>query len=149
MMHLTQKCQYGVRAAFELAKRYGGGPTAVTDIAATQHIPVRFLEVIMKELRSAGVVRSQRGVRGGYILAMPPSRIALGRIIGLIDGEPNPARCTACGGDQECPFGGQCAFAGVWRKVMASATHIYDTTTLQDLLEGADADPPSAPAASP
>ena len=67
-MNLSQKCQYAVRAIFELAKHYGRGPVAISQIAASQAIPQRFLENILNELRPTGLIESRRGIQGGYLL---------------------------------------------------------------------------------
>jgi hypothetical protein len=60
-MWISQKCEYAVRAVFELAKRVGRGPVRIADIAEAQAIPVRFLEVILSQLKQGGFVDSQRG----------------------------------------------------------------------------------------
>ena len=64
-MFVSQKCQYALRAVFELAKQYGKGPTKILHIAELQAIPVRFLEVILVQLKRGGFVDSQRGKEGG------------------------------------------------------------------------------------
>ena len=71
-MGLSRKCQYALRALFELARRSNKGPARSADIAKAQGIPPNFLELILKELRQADWVRSFRGVRGGYVLAIAP-----------------------------------------------------------------------------
>ena len=65
-MMLTQKCQYAMRAVFELAKREGRGPVKINEIAEAQAIPQRFLENILNQLRQGGVVESRRGKEGGW-----------------------------------------------------------------------------------
>ena len=77
-MFVSQKCQYTLRAMFELAKRRGAGPVTVAEIAQAQAIPPRFLEVILQGLRTAGRVQSQRGTGGGYVLAGPPDTVTVG-----------------------------------------------------------------------
>ncbi len=68
-MLVSQKSQYALRAVFELARRNGGLPVKIADIAEAQAIPQRFLEVIMNQLKQGGFVESRRGKRGGYLLA--------------------------------------------------------------------------------
>ena len=70
-MHVTAKADYAVRAVVELAGSSQESPRKVDEVAQAQHIPLSFLENILTQLRSAGVVRSQRGPEGGYWLAHP------------------------------------------------------------------------------
>ena len=70
-MHLTAKADYAVRAIVELADSSQESPRKVDDVAKAQNIPVSFLENILTQLRSTGMVRSQRGPEGGYWLARP------------------------------------------------------------------------------
>lgn len=133
-MNLSQKCQYGLRALFELAKRHGQGPVRVSQIAEAQAIPPRFLELILNELRHAGYVESRRGVQGGYMLVTAPIALSVGEIIRFIDGPLAPVKCLAAPGTGECPLEGHCSFIGLWERATAAVTEVYDSTTLQDLI---------------
>jgi Rrf2 family cysteine metabolism transcriptional repressor len=135
-LQVSQKCQYTIRALFELAKRKGGPPAAVGEIAAAQAIPLRFLEVILQGLRSGGQIESRRGNRGGYVLAVPPESITVGSVIRAVDGSLAPVRCIGSGGDDCCPLQGRCPFQSVWRRAQEAAEQIYDATTLKDLVDG-------------
>ena len=92
-MNISQKCQYALRAVFELARRYGEGPTSIREIARIQAIPPKFLELILTELRKGGFVESRRGVHGGYSLPASPRMVSAGEIIRFIDGPISPVRC--------------------------------------------------------
>ena len=85
-MHVTAKADYAVRAVIELADSSHEAPRKVDDIAAAQSIPVSFLENILTQLRSAGVVRSQRGPEGGYWLAKPAAELNLAQVIRAVEG---------------------------------------------------------------
>jgi Rrf2 family protein len=85
-MHVTAKADYAVRAVVELAASSQGSPRKVDEVAKAQGIPVSFLENILTQLRSAGVVRSQRGPEGGYWLAKPPEEVNLAQIIRAVEG---------------------------------------------------------------
>lgn len=87
-MHVSQKCQYTLRALFELAKRGGSTPTAAAEIAQAQAIPPRFLELILQGLRAEGMIASRRGNQGGYVLNAPPESISVGDIIRVVPGHP-------------------------------------------------------------
>ena len=85
-MHVTAKADYAVRAVIELAASSQESPRKVDDVARAQAIPVSFLENILTQLRSAGVVRSQRGPEGGYWLAKPATDVSLADVIRAVEG---------------------------------------------------------------
>ena len=85
-MHVTAKADYAVRAVVELAGSSQGAPRKVDEVAKAQGIPVSFLENILTQLRSTGIVRSQRGPEGGYWLAQPPEEVNLAQIIRAVEG---------------------------------------------------------------
>ena len=134
-MNVSQKCQYGLRAVFELAKRQGMGPTTVGEIAEAQAIPPRFLELILNQLRQGGFVESRRGVQGGYLLTLPPENLNVGDIIRFIDGPLAPVRCVASDKGVDCPLHGNCAFMGMWIRARDAVAKVYDQTSFQDLID--------------
>lgn len=134
-MSISQKCQYALRAVFELAKRDGTGPTTVAEIAEAQAIPPRFLELILGQLRQGGFVESRRGVRGGYLLAAPRQILSVAEIIRFVDGPIAPVRCVAGSKDTDCPLHGNCAFMGMWARARDAIAEVYDETTFQDLMD--------------
>ena len=134
-MHVSQKCQYTLRALFELAKRRGEGPVSSAELAAAQAIPPRFLELILQGLKNSGEVESQRGIHGGYVLTVSPESITVGDIIRSVDGSLAPVRCGEGKGTQHCPLNGRCAFMGMWERTERAIEHVYDTTTLADLID--------------
>lgn len=85
-MHVTAKADYAVRAVIELAQSSQGAPRKVDAVAQAQGIPVSFLENILTQLRSAGLVRSQRGPEGGYWLAKPAEDVSLADVIRAVEG---------------------------------------------------------------
>jgi len=85
-MHVTAKADYAVRAVIELADSSQQSPRKVDSIAQAQAIPVSFLENILTQLRSAGIVRSQRGPEGGYWLARPSEEVSLADVIRTVEG---------------------------------------------------------------
>ena len=136
---VSQKCQYSIRALFELAKRNGGGPVKISDIAESQAIPIRFLEIILNQLRSAGFVQSRRGASGGYFLARQPKDITVGEIIRFVEGPLAPVACMTDKPETECSLNGHCAFIGMWRQIAAATSGVYDSTSFQNLVDNAAA----------
>jgi Rrf2 family protein len=133
-MNVSQKCQYALRAIFELSKRVGQGPIRVGEIAEVQAIPPRFLEIILGQLKQAGYVQSRRGARGGYFMAVDPAVLSVGEIIRFIDGPFAPVKCIGGGDNNACPLRGKCAFMGLWGRAQAAVEGVYDSMTFEDLI---------------
>jgi Rrf2 family protein len=135
-MFLTQRNQYALRAIVELAKRVGAGPVKVSEIAAAQAIPRRFLEVILGHLKGSGLVAAKRGYHGGYMLLRAPQEITVGSVIRYLQGEPDAKDCRDCLLNMQCPTFEDCTFASLWNRVNDAVFGIFDETTIQDLVEG-------------
>jgi Rrf2 family cysteine metabolism transcriptional repressor len=84
-MRLNTKMRYGTRAMLELAMHYQEGTVSLSEVAASQEISEKYLEVLFASLRLAGTVRSQRGSKGGYVLAKPPEQITLREIFDILE----------------------------------------------------------------
>jgi len=125
---VSNKCEYALRAMFELARRRGQEPMKGQEIAAAQGIPPRFLEIILVELKNAGFVLARRGSTGGYVLARPAHEITVGQVIHLFEGLPQVEAMTG-----EHP--GDYAFGQLWERVQSAVSGIYDTTTFDDLVQ--------------
>jgi Rrf2 family cysteine metabolism transcriptional repressor len=132
---VSQKCQYALRALFELAKRHGQGPLKISEIAEAQAIPMRFLEVILNQLRQAGFVQSRRGPEGGYVLSSAPDNVKIGAIIRFIEGPQVPVSCMTDEDKGECSLRNRCVFIGIWRRAAKALSDVYDQTSFQDLVE--------------
>ena len=87
MLVITTKSPYAVRALAELARRGQSTPVPIGEIARAREIPVQFLEGLFATLRRAGILQSQRGVKGGYTFARPPSEITVLEVVELLEGE--------------------------------------------------------------
>jgi Rrf2 family transcriptional regulator, cysteine metabolism repressor len=134
-VNLSQKCQYAVRAVLELAKRYGSGAIPTSEIAASQAIPQRFLEIILNELKPTGLVNSRRGVHGGYYLTCEPKEITVGKVIRLIDGPLDPVRCTGDMDSSACALRDRCSLIQLWTQAREAVEKVYDATNFQELVE--------------
>jgi Rrf2 family transcriptional regulator, cysteine metabolism repressor len=137
---VSQKCQYAIRAVFELTKRNGHTPVKIGDIADTQAIPPRFLEIILHQLKRGGFVQSRRGATGGYLLARRPQQLKVGEIIRFIEGPLAPVACMTDQSSPNCALSGNCAFIGMWNQVAVAMSDVYDRTSFQDLVENEAAD---------
>jgi Rrf2 family cysteine metabolism transcriptional repressor len=87
LLAITAKSPYAVRALAELARTGGTAPVPLAEIARHREIPVQFLEGLFGTLRRAGVLHSQRGVKGGYSFARPPGELTVLEVVELLEGE--------------------------------------------------------------
>ncbi len=138
-MLVTQKKQYALRAIFQLAKQQDQTPMKASDIARAQAIPLRFLEVIMGQLKRAGLVNSKRGYFGGYTLTRPADKIRVNDIFRVLDKEDKAHECMACAAKGNCPFLGECVFMGLWNRAQRAMDTVYDETTIQALIDQEEA----------
>ena len=133
---VSQKCQYAIRAVFELSRRFGQGPVKISRIAETQAIPLRFLQVILSQLKRAGFVESRRGSEGGYFLSGQPDKVTVGDIVQFIEGPLVPVACmTSSKAAAECSLHGRCVFTGMWQRAAKAMSDVYDRTSFQDLVD--------------
>ena len=86
MLAITSKSPYAVRALAELARSGGAGPVPIGEIARRREIPVQFLEGMFATLRRAGILHSQRGVKGGYTFARPPEEVTVLEVVEALEG---------------------------------------------------------------
>ncbi len=132
-VQISAKADYAVRALAELAA-HGGGPVKGERLATAQHIPPKFLENILSELRHAGLLISQRGADGGYWLSRPASEVTLAAIIRAVDG---PLANVRGHRPEMVDYDGAAKrLSEVWIAVRASLRNVLEGVTLADLVEG-------------
>ena len=130
-MRVSAKVDYAVRAAIELAAAEPGRPIKGERIAQAQGVPLKFLENILAELRHAGLVRSQRGVEGGYWLARPAEEISVADVIRAVEGPIANVRGV---GPHEVEYVGSAEpLRDVWIALRASLRSVLEEVTLADL----------------
>jgi Rrf2 family protein len=135
---LSMKAKYGLRALSALARGHGGGPVLIADLAASERIPRKFLELILLELKRHGLLRSKKGKGGGYNLSRPPAAISIGEVVRALDGSLALLPCvsqTAYRRCDECVDEMTCGIRQVLKEVRDATAGILDSTTLEDLLE--------------
>jgi Rrf2 family cysteine metabolism transcriptional repressor len=117
VLSITTKSPYAVRALVELARSGGAGPVPIGELARRREIPVQFLEQLFAVLRRAGVLRSQRGVKGGYSFGRPPSEVTVLEVVELLDG----------------PVGG--GAEGIFAEAAGAAREVLGKASIADVLE--------------
>jgi Rrf2 family protein len=114
-MQLSTKVRYASRAMIELALSYDVEPIQLNDIACRQNISVKYLEQIMAPLRARGYVRTQKGSRGGYHLAIKPEEITLFEIVESVEGSLAPVACVDR--DDYCDRKDICVTRSIWTNI--------------------------------
>jgi Rrf2 family protein len=133
-MHVTAKADYAVRAVIELADSGQDSPRKVDELAQAQSIPVSFLENILTQLRSSGIVRSQRGPEGGYWLAQPADEVNLAQIIRAVEGPLVGVRGQR---PEEVAYAGSAeSLQQVWVALRANLRKVLEHVTVADVAAG-------------
>ena len=117
MLSITTKSPYALQALTELGRTPGDTPVPIAELARRRDIPVQFLEQLFAVLRRAGVLRSQRGVRGGYSFARDPAEITVLEVVELLEG--------TFGADAE----------GIFAEAAQAARGVLSGTTVADVIE--------------
>ncbi|HEY9618687.1 MAG TPA: Rrf2 family transcriptional regulator [Microcoleaceae cyanobacterium] len=135
-MELSCKNEYALLALIELTAHYQGGePLQIRQISALQKIPDRYLEQVLATLRRSGLVRSQRGARGGYVLAREPWKISLLEVMNSLDG------ADAEIGESDTPPKNveNAVILEIWQEANQAAKTVLQRYTLKDLCDKRDA----------
>ena len=138
-MRLSLRGEYAVRALLVLGLNNEQPVVRIQTISEQQNIPKRFLEQILNDLKSAGMVQSKRGVAGGYRLAMRPEDITLASVVRHIEGALAPVGCVSerfyekC----SCPDESRCAIRSVMKEVRDAIVRIAERVTVAELCDRA------------
>ncbi|QMU28874.1 RrF2 family transcriptional regulator [Adhaeribacter radiodurans] len=133
---LSKKAKYALKALLYLTKNADKGLILISDISERERIPRKFLEAILVDLKTQGLLQSTRGKNGGYALVKDPAQISVGNVVRMIDGPLAPIPCVShlyyrkC---DECVDEITCEIRIVMKKVRDATANILDTTYLTDL----------------
>jgi Rrf2 family protein len=131
---VSTRGDYASRALLSLALHADeSGPTSVRDIAERTGLPQPYLEQILLALKGAGIVRSKRGVGGGYVLAREPGQITLGEIVSAVDGPISVGDFGEPHQNGACDHEGQCVLLAVWGGLSRTMRAHLDSFTLADI----------------
>ena len=129
-MKISKKCQYALKAVFELAWRDQDEPIRTRKIADAQHVSLRFMEIILNELKHGGFVKSRRGNEGGYMLARDARNLTVREIIEYIEGPIAMAR-----DNEDATSIGSYAFTEFWQEVNNAIGKVCENKSFADLVE--------------
>lgn len=133
---LSKKTQYALKAMVGLASKPIGVPVMIADLAEQERLPKKFLELILLDLKSLGVVQSKKGKQGGYYLSRAPEEIKIGQIMRGIEGPLALLPCVSqsqykrC---DECVDERLCGLRLVMKDVRDATAKILDNTSLADV----------------
>jgi len=131
-MKISTRIRYGTRAMLELASHYGEGPIELKQIAKRENISLKYLEQVIVPLRTAGLIKSVRGSKGGYLLAKPPSEICLNDLVEILEGPIDLIECLK--NPKVCQKVPSCVTRDVWKKVSEAIYGIFHSVTLEELV---------------
>jgi len=112
-MKLSTRSRYGTRILIELAKQTGVDPMPVSRISQNQGIPVKYMEQLIRKLKSAGFIESARGAKGGHRLAKDPGTISLAEIVRLFEGQSDLVECVSS--PKVCDKANVCRVRTAWK----------------------------------
>ncbi len=116
----------------ELASRYGEGPIELGEIAKKENISLKYLEQVIIPLRSAGLVKSVRGSKGGYSLSKSPSEICLNDLVEILEGSINLTECLR--DPKACQKSSFCVTRDIWKEVSEAIYQIFHGITLEEMV---------------
>lgn len=131
-MRLTTRTRYGARLLFELANNYGHGLVLLKDISRRQNISEKYLSKIIILLKSAGLVKSERGSKGGYILAKSPDKINMLEVVEVLEGGILFIDCI--NSKKDCAFQNKCPTYDLWSKLADVTYNFLKSKTLKDIV---------------
>lgn len=132
-MNLSTRVRYGARLMLELALNYGNGPLLLKEIARRQDISLGYLEHLLPPLKTAGLVNSTRGARGGYSLSKNPSQISLKDITRAMEGTLSLVKCIE--EPSTCSRVKDCVIREVWSELEENISHTLEAVTLEELVK--------------
>lgn len=134
-MQLTTRSRYGLRMLLDIALHGADGPVRIQDIATRRNISMKYLEQLIRALKSAGFIQSKRGPKGGHLLAVPAQDIRVGDVVRALEARPALAECVSCPGI--CPIADDCVTRQIWTRATDSLFRELDAIRLVDLLDQA------------
>jgi Rrf2 family protein len=132
-MKLSTRSRYGTRILLELARHPDGEPVQVSEIERVQKIPVKYVEQLIRTLKSAQLIKSVRGSKGGHRLNKSAAEITVGQIVRLFEGQTDLVECVSA--PEICPRSLECRVRDVWIEATEAMYEKLDGVTIADLIK--------------
>jgi Rrf2 family transcriptional regulator, cysteine metabolism repressor len=132
MLKLSTKGRYGLRAMLELADAFGEGPVMMSSISRRQGLSRKYLHALLTALKDAGLVRSLRGAKGGYVLTRAPETIRVSEIFVAMEGTMALVDCVR--DPSVCTRSKRCTARKMWKDVNDAMASVLENVSLSDLL---------------
>lgn len=133
-MRFSSSVEYAIHGLVFLASRRGGDPVLVGEVAGAIKVPESYLRKVFQVLARAGLVRSQRGVRGGFVLGREPAAVSLADIVEAIDGSLPQYECMKA--RRKCSMGEACPVSAAFEEARKKMAEVLGRTTLKSLAGG-------------
>ena len=133
-MKISTKGRYALRMLIDLALHQDKGYVSLKDISERQGISKKYLEQIVPMLNRNGILRTNRGNHGGYLLAKPPEACTVGAVLRATEGNLAPVTCLESE-INDCPRAEQCPTLFIWDGLNRAVTEYLDSITLRDIIE--------------
>ncbi len=134
---ISTKGRYGLRVMLDISQQESGEYISLKSISQRQDISMKYLEMIVASLNKSGLLKSQRGKDGGYMLTKDPSEYTVGEIIRAAEGKLCAVSCQGCeGGKEKCERSETCLTMPIWKKLDLMVNSCLDEMTLADVLNG-------------
>ena len=134
-MKISTKGRYGLRALIDLAQYSEIEPVSINSIAVRQGISERYLEQLMSLMKKADLVKSIRGVNGGYVLAKEMAEISVGDVLRALEGNLETVECTGFNEEDSCEAAGGCVTKYVWQRIYESINQTVNEISLKQLVD--------------
>jgi Rrf2 family protein len=131
MLRFTKRTDYGLMAIHYIAFHQEDGAVSTKRISETFNIPHELLAKILQRLAKRGLIESQNGPKGGYVLSKAPDKITVGQVIRAVEG---PINIVSCLEDLDCPQFPRCSLRRPVQKIQASIGYLLDTMSLAELM---------------
>lgn len=135
-MKISTKGRYALRMLIELATHQEDGFVSLKDISERQGISKKYLEQIVPMLNKSGILRTNRGNKGGYMLAKPANECSVGEVLRATEGSLAPVSCLEYE-QNDCPRADGCATLYVWQGLEKAVNDYLDSVTVQDIIDHA------------
>jgi Rrf2 family transcriptional regulator, cysteine metabolism repressor len=131
-MFISTKTRYGFRFMVNLGLRYGNGVVQIKEVAAKEKISIKYLEHIASILKLSGLIKVERGAKGGYYLSRAPENISLREVMEVLEGSLQLIECS--NPEYICELRDQCVMTDFWQKLSDHIKNYLEPMTLNDLL---------------